>query len=146
MIKQKLQTDQIQSLKTGDKNKLEMIRYILAQIQNKEIDKRADLTDEETVAVLRKIDQQLKESIEAFEKGGRNELTAKSKGQLAIVNSYLPKQISDEALRKEIKSIIKKNKQSLNDNPKAVIGICIKALKTKADPQRIIKICQLILG
>lgn len=139
MLKQKLQEDQIKSLKTGDKEKLDILRFVIAQIKNKEIEKKSELNDEEIIIVLKKIVKELKESIIAFEKGGRTDLIEKNKKQLEIINQYLPAEISDEELKKAIEKIIAENKSLYEQNPKAIIGVCIKLLKTKADPSRIIK-------
>ena len=139
MIREKIQTDSIQALKARDNFKVSCLRLILSQIKNKEIDKKAGLTDQETIVVLRKAAKELKESILAFEKGGRNDLTEKSKKELEIVSSYLPAEISDEELKKEIKIVIEKNQTLCQKNSKAIIGICIRDLKGKADPSRIIK-------
>lgn len=143
MLKQKLQADQIQALKAGDKIKLETLRYILSKIKNKEIEKQAELTDKDTVEVLRKTAKELNESIEAFKKGGRADLINSSQKQLTIVNSYLPQQISDDKLQKEIEKIIANHQDLYQKSPKALIGICIKELKDKADPSRIAKLLQL---
>lgn len=85
MIKQKLQEQQLTALKAKDTKKLALLRYILAQIQNKEIDKKGLLTDEETTGLLQKIAGQLKESIEAAIKARRNDLVDEYKGQLEIL-------------------------------------------------------------
>ncbi len=144
MLRQKLQEDQIAALKSGDKDKLSVLRFIIAQIKNKEIDKDppagGDLNDEETLAVLKKFAKELKESIDAFEKGNRADLVDASKKQLAIVSQYLPAEISDEDLKKEIEKIVSDNKAVYDQNPKVIIGICMKQLKTKADPSRIMKV------
>ena len=140
MIREKIRTDSIQALKARDDFKVSCLRFILSQITNKEIDKKAALTDQETIEVLRKAVKELKESILAFEKGGRADLTEKSKRELAIVSSYLPAEISDEELQKEIKTIIEKNQGLYQKNPKAIIGLCVRELKEKADPGRIVKI------
>jgi len=142
MIKQKIQEQLIFSLKADEKDKVNVLRYILAQIKNKEIEKKADLNDEETLAVLRKIIKELKESIEAFKKGRREDLVDEYTKQLNIVSSYLPAEISDEELKKEITRVITENQELYQKNPKAIIGIAIKALKGKADPARIIRILQ----
>ncbi len=142
MIKQKLQQDQFTAMKSADKDKVTVLRYILAQIQNKEIEKKADLTDEETVVVLRKFVKELNESIDAFTKGNRNDLVAGTKKQLEIITPYLPAEISDEELKKEIQKVVDQNKEIQQNNPKALMGICVKALKSKAEPGRIIKILQ----
>lgn len=137
MLRQKLQDDKLAALKAGDKDKLSLLRFIIAQVQNKEIEKKGELTDEETVAVLKKVAKELKESIDAFEKGGRTELVAANKKQLEIVSSYLPAEISDEALGQEIDRILAENKAVVEQNPKAAIGMVMGRLKTKADPSRI---------
>lgn len=147
MLRQKLQDNQIIALKSGDKTKLEILRFILAQIKNKEIDKKSlpagrqvELNDEETLVVLKKVTKELKESIEAFEKGGRKDLSDGSKKQLEIISVYLPLEISDDELKKEVKKVIKENQAVFDANKKAIIGICIKQLKSKADPSRIMKV------
>src|SRR3989339_1624742 len=149
MIRQKLQDDQIAALKAGDKTKLGVLRFILAQIKNKEIDKNppagGELNDEETISVLRKVIKELKESVEAFEKGGRKELAEDSKKQLEVAFAYLPKEINDDELKVEIEKVIKENQAVFDNNQKAIIGICMKELKSKADPGRIMKTLQTFL-
>ena len=145
MLRQKLQDDQIAALKAGDKTKLNVLRFILAQVKNKEIDKRSELTDEETLVVLKKVIKELKESVEAFEKGGRKELSDDSKKQLKIASVYLPAEISDEELKQEVEKIIKENQTVFDNNQKAIIGICMKQLKLKADPGRIMRALQQFL-
>lgn len=149
MLKQTIVNDQIAALKNHDQEKLSLLRYILAQIKNKEIDKipsdpkgKSDLTDDEIVAVLRKITKELNESIEAYKKGGRQDLVEENQKQLEILSVYLPKELSDDELKKEIEKIFQANIQASQVNPKAIFGICIKQLKSKADPARIVKILQ----
>ncbi len=140
MLKQKLQADQLTALKSGEKEKLSVLRYILAQIKNKEIETRQEPTEEEVVAILRKQLKELNESVEAFEKGGRADLVAEYKGQIDILTPYLPEEISDEVLKAEIDALIAANKEQYEKNPKIIIGICMGALKAKANPQRIMAI------
>lgn len=140
MLRQKLQDDQLIALKSRDKNKLEVLRFIISRIKNKEIEKKEELDDGETLAILKKITKELKESIQAFEKGNRTDLVEKNKKQLEIVSQYLPPEITDEELKKEIEKIITQNKALYDENRKSIIGICIKLLKSKADPSRIMKV------
>ncbi|TRZ52082.1 hypothetical protein D4R99_03395 [bacterium] len=146
MLRQKLASDQIAALKSGDKVKLDILRFILAQIKNKEVDKKSELTDEETIVVMKKVVKELKESIEAFDKGGRKDLSDGSKKQLEIVSVYLPAEISDAELKTEVEKVIKKNQAVFDNNQKAIIGICIRELKSKADPGRIMKTLQQFLS
>lgn len=140
MLKQKLQAEYLLSLKGGNKDRVEILRYVLAKVKNKEIEKREDLTDEEIISLLKKQKKELLESIESFEKGKREDLVAESKKQLEIILEFVPPEMSDKELNQEIEKIIEKNKDIFNKNPKVLIGICIKALKSKAETPRIIKI------
>jgi len=140
MIKQTIKQDQLTALKTGDQARLNILRYILAKIQNQEIAKQKELSDEETIAILQKQVKELKETLEAAEKAIRPELIAQAKTELAIVGGYLPKQLSDEELKKEVDKIVSENQELYQKNPKAVIGICMRQLKSKADSSRIINI------
>ncbi len=140
MLRQKLQDEMTAALKSKDSLKLNTLRFAIARVKNQEIEKKRDLNDEETISILKKIVQELKESIAVFEKAGRPELVQENKDQLGILNVYLPQEISDEELEREIKKVIEQNRELFNKNRKAIIGIAIKALKNKADTQRIIKI------
>jgi len=144
MLKQKLVDDQIQALKNHDQPRLSILRYILAQIKNKEIEKRSDLKDEETTMVLRKIAKELNESIEAAKSGKREDLVLENQKQLSLVSTYLPKEISDEELKKEIEKIISENQDLYRKNPKVLIGISVGKLKSKADPARIVRLVQTV--
>jgi uncharacterized protein len=139
MIKQQIQKDLVQALKNKDQPRLATLRFILSQIQNKEIEKQKELNDGETVNVIKKFAKELNESIEAFQKGNRPDLLEESQKQLAIVHTYLPPEISDEELKSEVEKIIRQNQDLYNKNPKAIIGISIKALRDKADSGRIMK-------
>lgn len=142
MVKQKIIQDQILAMKQRDQNKVTTLRYILAQLKNKEIDKKGELSNEEELVILRKIGKELKESIDAFRKGKREDLIAQYESQLKLLGTYLPQEISDEELKKEVEKIIAENKEVYDKNPKAVIGIAMKQLKNKADPSRILKLLQ----
>lgn len=140
MIQQKMQAEQITALKTNQKEKLSTLRMVLAQIKNAEIEKKTPLSDEEVVVVIRKFVKELKESISAFEKGNRQDLVQESQRQLEVVSSFLPPEATDEELTADIKKIIAENQQIVQQNPKALMGICVKQLKSKAEPGRIIAI------
>jgi uncharacterized protein YqeY len=139
MIKQQLLTDQTTALKSHQTQELSTLRYILAQIKNKEIDKQSELTDEEVLGVLQKQEKELTESIEAFEKAGRRELAAEYGAQRTILRKYLPAEITDSELMEAILQIKKDHEAEIAQNPKSVIGIAMRTLKGKAAPARIMK-------
>ena len=135
-LKNKIQQDITQALKKGEKEKLEVLRYLFAQIKDKELEKRRkELTDEEIVKLINGQIKKLEESLSFFEKGNRKELAQKTKGELIILKTYLPKQLSDEELEKEVDKIIKDNPDL--PHPGALIGIAVKKLAGKADNKRI---------
>ena len=140
MIQKKLQEDQYAALKKKDVATVSVLRYVLSQIKNREIEKKASLTDEEVIITLRKHVKELNESIESFKAGGRADLVAEYEKQLSIITPYLPEEISDEELSEEIQKLIQQHKDMYEKNPKALIGICVKELKSKAEPSRIIKL------
>jgi len=137
MIKQTIQADQIAAMKAHDTDKLQTLRYILAQIKNKEIEKREDLTNEEVVDVLRRENKKLQEAAESFRQGGREDLAAENAAQAEIIAVYLPKELSDEELKAKVQEIIAQNEEMFKKNPNAMIGMCIGRLKSEADSSRI---------
>lgn len=106
-----LQQELARSLKTGDVVRVETLRFLIAAVNNAAIAKygsEADskLTEEDILEVVKKQVKTHKESIEAFAKAGRSELADREKAQLAILEAYLPKQLSDEELRKLLEPIV----------------------------------------
>ncbi|MFH0773546.1 MAG: GatB/YqeY domain-containing protein [bacterium] len=142
MLYEQLQAEQITALKSKDTLKLQTIRGIIAQIKNKEIEKKAPLSEDEVVGVVKRAKKELLESIESFTKGGRADLIEESQKQLAIVNTYLPPELSDEELQKAVAALIEGNKEAIVKNPKSIIGICMKELKSKAESSRIMAALQ----
>lgn len=139
MIKQQLLDAQTTAIKSKNLETLSVIRYILAQIKNKEIETRTDITEEEALTVLKKEAKKLNESIDAFQKANRPELVAQYKAQLEILQQYLPAEISDEDLTKAVDELVAANQALIQQNPKMIIGLAMKELKPKADPQRIMQ-------
>lgn len=104
MLLNSLQTKISSSLKSGDTMVVETLRYLIAAVKNAAIakygvDAETKLTDADVIDVVKKQVKTHKESIVAFAKAGRVELEEKEKAQLAILESYLPKELSDEELK-----------------------------------------------
>lgn len=142
MLRQKLQEEQIAALKNKEGEKLEVLRFVIAKIKNQEIEKKAELSDEETLIILQKIKKELQETIDAAQKGGRSDLVEANQKQLAILQVYLPKELTDEQIEVQIKELVVQNQEAMQANPKAIIGVVMKALRGKADPSRIMPILQ----
>lgn len=97
---ERLRADQKDSLKSGLKDRLSIIRMALAAIRNAEIEKGkgASLTEGEVIAVLSGMVRKLDEAIEQFEKAGRTDLALKEKSELFVLKEYLPSPFSEEEL------------------------------------------------
>lgn len=93
-----LEQDMKQAMRDKENEKRDALRYILAMVKNVEIDKRAPLTPEEEIGVLRSQIKQRQDSIEQFRNGGRDDLADREASQVAILEKYLPRQMDDEEL------------------------------------------------
>jgi len=103
---EKVQADMYAAMKSGDKEKANTLRNVLSKLKDKQIEKREALTSEEEIKILQTLVKQRKESIELYEKGGRNELVVIEKQEMEIINSYLPKMMSDNSIKNIVKSVI----------------------------------------
>ena len=132
-ISEKIADDLKEALKAGDKSKLSVLRLVKSAMKNKEIEKRASLTDEDVHAILRSFVKRSRESIGQFSKAGRTELVEKEKEELSILQGYLPEQLEEDELRKIIKDIIEETGASgPGDMGKAMKSVMAK-VKGQAD-------------
>ena len=141
-IKEKLLSDLKESLKAGNKLKVSVVRLLISSIKSKEIDKRGEISDEETLAVLSQAAKMRREAIEEFAKGKRDDLVQKEKQELEIIGSYLPEQISEEKLREIAKEVILEvSATSIKDIGK-VMKVLMPRIKGQADGKIVNKIVQ----
>jgi len=103
---EKINQDMIQALKAGEKERLTLLRGLKSDLKYKQIDKGDELTDEDVIAVLSSQAKKHRESIEQFQKGGREDLVQKEQAELAIITSYLPEQLSEDKLREIINEAV----------------------------------------
>jgi len=108
-ILQKLDDDLKRALKASDSLKVSVLRLAKAALKNKQIDKGKELSDDEITSTLTTLSKQRRESIELFSKGGREDLAEKERQELAILQTYLPKQMTPEELDAIIVEAIKES-------------------------------------
>ena len=94
------------AMKSGDKARMTGLRNIIGKIKGTQIDKGEILTKEETLKILKSSVKQLKESIEQYQNGGRDDLAEKELFELSLLDKYLPEQLSEGEIRKFVKEII----------------------------------------
>lgn len=105
-LAERISDDFKDALKSGDKNKVSILRIIKAAIKNREIEKGSALSDDEIYAIFRSFAKRANESIEQFTKAGRTDLSEKEKQELVIIQSYLPRQLGEDEIRSLIKDTI----------------------------------------
>jgi uncharacterized protein len=105
-FKAKLQNGLKEALKQKDSVRLSLYRMLLASIKNKEVEKIRPLTEDEFVAVVKTSIKQHVESIESFKKGNRLDLVEKEEKELTILKEFMPSQLSEEEIMKEIEEAI----------------------------------------
>ena len=127
-LMESISNDVTSALKSGQKEKLLILRMVKSAIKNSEIEKGDPLNDDEVLAVLRTFAKRAKDSIEQFSQGGRDELAEKEKAQLAVIEEYLPKQLGEDDLRGMIKDVIQEQGAAgIKDMGKVMKGLMVKA-------------------
>ncbi len=105
-LREQIDADTKDALKAGAKDKLSTLRMLNAALKNKQIDKRRPLTEEEVIETVRSLIKQRKDSIEQFEKGGRRDLVEKETAEVAVLEVYLPQQLSREELETMVRDAV----------------------------------------
>ena len=145
-LKQKLSDDLKQAMKSGDTVKRDTLRMLMSAINNAEIAKRSSLEDSDILGVIAKEVKQRQESIESFKQGNRADLVAKEEEELAILQAYLPEQMTHEAIVEEARKVIAAvGAQGPGDKGK-VMQQLMPGLKGRADGKEINAVVSELLG
>jgi uncharacterized protein len=94
------------AMRAKDSARLSAVRLILAAIKQKEVDERIEVGDAEVLGILEKMIKQRRESIVQFEKAARTDLADAEKFELTVLSGYLPQQLGDAEIQKEINSVV----------------------------------------
>ena len=109
MLRDDLKQAQIAAMKAGEKDRLAAVRLILAKVKDRDIEQRTSSKEVEDDALvieeLQKMAKQRRESIELYEKGGREELAAIERGELAVIEEFLPRQMNESETKAAIEAI-----------------------------------------
>ena len=105
-IFERINSDLVSAMKARDKGRIVALRGLKSAIKYREIDKGSDVTDDDVIAVVSSTVKKHKDSIEQFDKAGRDDLVQEEKAQLEVALVYLPKQLEAEEIEKEVDEII----------------------------------------
>ncbi len=130
------------AMKSGDKATMIGLRNIIGNLKAAQIDKGESLNEEESMQILKSAAKQLKESVEQYNKGGREDLAEKELFELSLIEKYLPEQLSEDKIRDVVnKTILSAGAESMQDIGR-VMGILMQELAGSADGKLVQQIVQ----
>lgn len=145
-LREQIDADIKEAMKSGAKDKVSALRMLSAALKNKQIDKRAPLTEGEVLDTVRSLIKQRKDSIEQFAKGGRQDLVDKETSEVAILEVYLPQQMAREEIEKIVREVIgQTGAQSAKDMGK-VMKALVPLLGGRADNKLVSELVKQSLG
>ena len=123
----RLENDLKAAIKGGEKRRVSTLRLLLAALKNERIQLQRELTDEEIEAAIRRAVKQRREAIEQYEKGGRPDLVAAETEELAVLQAYLPQELSEAEVESAVRAVAaEKNLTSAKD-----VGLVMKELMAR---------------
>jgi uncharacterized protein YqeY len=145
-LREQIDSDVKAALKSGAKATVSTLRMLSAALKNKQIDKRRPLTEEEVVETIRSLIKQRRDSIEQFTKGNRPDLADKETAEVAVLEAYLPAQMSREELEAMVRTAVTQaNAQGARDMGK-VMKALIPMVAGRADGKLLSELVKNALG
>ena len=137
-----LQQELVVAMKAGKKAKMMGLRNIIGKLKATKIDKGKSLTNEESLKILKSAAKQLKESIDQYQKGGRDDLAEEEAYELSLLEKYLPEQLSEKIIRETVKNIVENTGAESIQDMGQVVGAAMKEFAGSADGKLVQKIVQ----
>ncbi|GEN33237.1 MULTISPECIES: GatB/YqeY domain-containing protein [Aneurinibacillus] len=138
----RLTNDMKQAMKDKDKLKLSVIRMVKSSIKNEEINNGKELSDDEVLTVLTRELKQRRDSLQEFEKAGREDLAASARDEINVLMGYMPEQLSEEEIRTLVSEVIQQTGASSKKDMGKVMGALMPKVKGRADGALVNKIVQ----
>ena len=132
-LRQRLQDDTTAAMRSGDTLRRDVLRMVQNTIYNIEKAKRVTLTEDEVLGVVTKEVKTRRESVDAFRKGGREDLAAKEEAEIAILNDYLPSPLTDDELRALVDQAVAETGATSARDLGRVMGVLSPRIRGRAD-------------
>ncbi|WP_448535108.1 GatB/YqeY domain-containing protein [Pseudothermotoga sp.] len=145
-LKAKLNQDLKEALKAKDEVKLRTVRMLLAAIKNFEVEKMTLATDEDILQIMSKEIKKRQEAIEMYEKGGRRDLAQAEKQEIEVIQSYMPKQLSEEEIREIARKVISEMNLKSPKDVGTAMKVIMPQVKGRADGKLVNKIVSELLS
>ncbi len=133
MLRDRIADEMRAAMKAREQARVSTLRMLMAAMKNTQVEKGHELDDEEVVEVIAREAKRRRESIDAFEKGGRPELVEKEGAELAVLESYLPERLSDEELAALVDAAIAETGASTPKEMGNVMKVVMPKVKGRAD-------------
>lgn len=146
MLEQKLNDDMKAAMKAKDASTLEILRMTISSVRSKALELGKELEDADVVAVIKADAKKIKDALESFVSSAREDLAAKARRELEILEKYLPAQMSEADLEKFVKAKVQELGVTASDQAGKVMGVLSKELKGLADGSRIKAVLDKILA
>lgn len=132
-LKERITEDMKAAMRAKETERLGAIRMLTAAIKQKEVDERVELDDAGVVGIVDKLLKQRKDSIDAFQKAGRQDLADKEQAEVAVLQAYLPARLSADEVAAEVKAIVAELGAKGPGDMGKVMGAAKQRLAGKAD-------------
>ena len=142
---QKINDDAKEAMKAKESATLSTLRMLKAALKNKQIELMHELQEEEIVAVLRSQIKQLKDSLESFVQGKREDLATVAKQELTVLEKYLPAEMDETIMQKTIKDALTAASLTTKADMGKAMGVAMKAVAGKANGARVKVVVEAIL-
>ena len=136
-LKQQLTNDMKAAMKGGDKERLGVIRLMLAAVKQREVDDQKELDDAQTLAVLEKMVKQRRDSVTQYEKADREDLAAVERAEIVVIEAYLPAKLDDEAIKAAVEAAVSETGASSPADMGKLMGVLKGMLAGQADMGRV---------
>jgi uncharacterized protein len=140
LLQEKIEEDIKTSMRSGDKERTNILRLLISSIKNEKIKKGEELTDEETMKVLQREAKQRKESMASYAAADRPELVNIEENELKLIATYLPVELSDSEIIKIVDETFTEMSDPSKDDMGKIIGVVMKKLGAQADGSRVSRI------
>lgn len=146
MLRQQLENDFITAVKARDAFAVSVLRMLRAAMKNAEIETREEMDEDAILALMKSEVKKLRDALEQFKSGGREDLVAQNEKEIAFLQKYLPAQLDDDALRAIIKEVITELGEVTQKDFGRVMSAAMKGAKGQADGGRISALVKEILS
>ncbi|MBI2475296.1 GatB/YqeY domain-containing protein [Candidatus Uhrbacteria bacterium] len=134
------------AMKSKNNATLSTLRLLRSAMKNKQIDVQHELSDEEILGVIRSQVKQLRDGLDSYESAKREDLASQARIEIAVLEAYLPKQISDDELTSIVKKVVEESGVTSKQDMGKAMGMAMKVVQGRADGTRVKQIVESLLA